>query len=215
MSPLQSQQPHPPARSGRVPQAKPHRDVVHARARVSQSYWIGLAVALTLAVPSGLAVMRRPSGGGALVRAVPVGRGPDAVAIDERTDRVFVANGDDGTVSMLDAHSGAPLRTIAVGRDPDALAVDAQTQRVFAVNGNFAGPGSVSVLDARSGRLLRTVAVGLSPVAVAVEAPAHQVVVVNAGDFERKVAGTVSVLDAWTGALVRTVPVGLAPSEIG
>ena len=40
---------------------------------------------------------------GRIVRTVTVGRGPYAVAVDERTNRVFVANYDGNTVSVLDA----------------------------------------------------------------------------------------------------------------
>jgi len=40
---------------------------------------------------------------GRILRTVTVGLGPYAVAVDERTSRVFVANYDGNTVSVLDA----------------------------------------------------------------------------------------------------------------
>jgi DNA-binding beta-propeller fold protein YncE len=40
---------------------------------------------------------------GALLRSIRVGRCASAVAVDQRTSRVFVANAADNSVSVLDA----------------------------------------------------------------------------------------------------------------
>jgi len=103
---------------------------------------------------------------GALLRTLPVGHAPLAVALDGRTRRVFVLNSGyqptpqsttsvDGGLSVLDADSGRPL-----ARMPDeggtTLAVDERTQRVFALEGSV-----VDVLDAATGR--RRARVVLSP----------------------------------------------------
>src|SRR5438067_4004534 len=101
-----------------------------------------------------------------VVRTVAVGLGPSAVAVAEDSGRVFVANYNDGSVSVLDARSGDFLRTVPVGTAPDALAVDERTGRVFVAN---LSDDSVSVLDAHSGDLLRTTAVGQGPTALAVD----------------------------------------------
>jgi YVTN family beta-propeller protein len=69
-----------------------------------------------------------------------------AVAVDERTGAVFVANAGSDSVSVLDATSGAVRRTITVGTYPIAVAVGAGTGRVFVVNRE---DNSVSVLAAR------------------------------------------------------------------
>lgn len=98
----------------------------------------------------------RDARSGALLRTVSVGWSPAELAVDARTGRVFVANFDDHTVSVLDATSGAVLHTIAVGPHPSALAVDEQIGRVFVVDPFYSGV--ISVLDATSGRVLRIVA---------------------------------------------------------
>src|ERR671939_179988 len=46
------------------------------------------------------------------VVAVAVGRGTHALALHERTGRVFVTNASDASVSVLDVHSGRVLRTV-------------------------------------------------------------------------------------------------------
>ena len=94
---------------------------------------------------------------GALLRTLPVGHAPLAVALDGRTRRVFVDNNGyqptpqsttsaDGGLSVLDADSGRQL-----ARMPDeggtTLVVDERTQRVFALGGSV-----VDILDAATGR---------------------------------------------------------------
>jgi len=103
---------------------------------------------------------------GALLRTLPVGHAPLAVALDGRTRRVFVYNNGylptpqsttsaDGGLSVLDADSG---RQLARFRDEggEPLVVDERTQRVFAL-----GSSEVDVLDAATGR--RRARVVLSP----------------------------------------------------
>jgi DNA-binding beta-propeller fold protein YncE len=101
---------------------------------------------------------------GSLVQTVPLHAYPTALAVDEATERVFVATGRN-TVVMLDAVSGRILRTMPVGLVPLGLAVDTRSRRVFVLNhGSYDSvkfytirDGSLSVLDALAGTVLRTV----------------------------------------------------------
>jgi DNA-binding beta-propeller fold protein YncE len=156
--------------------------------------------------PSGLvAVLDTRSG--ALVQITPLGSGPDAVAVDERTGRVFVATSNAGTVTVVDAHDGTLLRTVRVDPTPSlvvtlqyALAVDEARDRVYLSTwGPFVptpggltlrGNGTLCVLDARTGTVLRRIGVGVAPIAVAVEKGSGRVVVANAG-------GVVRAADDW------------------
>lgn len=159
---------------------------------------------------------------GTLVQRIAVAPVPLALAVDERTGRVFVAQGDT-TLSILDGWQGRVLRTVAVGLLPLAVAVDARTHRVFVagrapllaadfaemIATSYGRPtGYVSTLDSRSGTLEGTVAVGQEPIALAVDAQRSRVFVANSG------SATVSVLDARRGTLLRTVVVGPAPAAV-
>ena len=75
------------------------------------------------------------------VRTITVGRVPLALAVDEHTRRVFVANLGSDTVSMLDAASGAVLATVPVAPNPSTLAVATTAGRVFAVSDEVASLG--------------------------------------------------------------------------
>jgi len=86
----------------------------------------------------------------------------NALAGDERTGRIFVAdfnNGSStapGTLSMLDARTGRRLRTVAVGLFPQVVAVDERANRVVVLNAGNGAP-TMTILDARTGRALHTV----------------------------------------------------------
>ena len=136
---------------------------------------------------------------GRVVHTAALGKSSRPVAIDSHTQRAFVPNSDDGTVSVLDTATGRVVRTVRVGSLPYAVAVDERASRVFVIS-NL--DRSVSVLDARSGAVLRTVPVGRNPQTLAVDTRRGYVFVVNED------AGTVSVLDARTGGVRRTVAVG-------
>jgi len=147
---------------------------------------------------------------GALLRTIPVGKNPVALAVDERAARIIViARGPidgagvalgNGTITELDAVSGRIVRTAAVGRNPSAVAVDARDGRVIVASmgaidtmGNYDGAGRVTELDERTGATLRSVAVGIAPQYLALDEHAGRVVVTSAG-------GTVIVRDAWAWA---------------
>jgi DNA-binding beta-propeller fold protein YncE len=159
---------------------------------------------------------------GALVRTVHVGNVPLSIAVDERTNRVFVAtlgpvnqagvSLGHGQVAVLDARTGALLHTVTVGVSPRALVVARTTGRVFVPN---LDSRSMSILDARTGTLLRTVPLGLMPcdsgadlpcTAAAVDEKTRRVFV--AGDTgTNSFTGLVRVLDARSGAILRSMTI--------
>jgi YVTN family beta-propeller protein len=162
---------------------------------------------------------------GALLRTTPLGGGPSALAVDERTARVFVANSNDGTVSALDAHNGTLLRTITIGDQPTALAVDERRGRAYVVD---ADAGTLSLLDATGGTLLRTVRVDPTPslayplpCALAVDEARDRVYLSTWGplvpahnELTLRGMGTLYVLDARTGTVLRRIAVGVAPVAV-
>ena len=151
---------------------------------------------------------------GRVLRTDAVGALPAAIAVDKAAGLAVVANGGDGTVSMLAARDGAP-RVIPVGARPSAVAVDERTGRAYVMN---AGDNTVSVLDIRRGAVVRTVRVSESPQALAIDDARGLVLVAADGPLDAQGLpvgpGVVDALDANSGAVVRTVGVGVAPRAI-
>jgi len=76
--------------------------------------------------------------------AVPTGDKPYAIGVNSVTNRMYVANADDGTLTVIDGatHSTA---TIAVGSNPQAVAVNPVTNKIYVANANPSG--TVTVID--------------------------------------------------------------------
>jgi hypothetical protein len=81
-----------------------------------------LLLVLAVLVPV-VVVGRRHSG--PVLRTVTVGFRPGMVAVDARTNRAFVTNSTDHTVSALDAASGTVVRTVALPGEADLVVADA------------------------------------------------------------------------------------------
>jgi DNA-binding beta-propeller fold protein YncE len=139
----------------------------------------------------------------------PTGAGPFAIAIDDATHTVYVANQDDGTVSVIDAatcngqnQSGCADAgpTIAAGPTPFGIAVDRRADTVYVTDlGDDAGTVSVingatcnAITTTGCGQQPATATVGHFPFGVLIDRRDHTVYVTNADD------NTVSMIDRRT-----------------
>jgi len=143
---------------------------------------------------------------GTIVAKATVGVYSLAIAVDERRDRVFVANAYGtnvtstptvrGSVSILNAATGTVIHHVNVGYYPTSLAVDDHTDHVFVTDYQSS---TVSMLDAHTGQLIRTVLVAHGPSSVAVAQGIDRAFTVN--------DASVSVLTTRSGTVLRTVPI--------
>jgi YVTN family beta-propeller protein len=116
--------------------------------------------------------------------------------------RVYVANSNGGSVSVIDPANGNAVSTILLGSDPTGVAV-APDGRVYVASSG----GSVSVIDPANGNAVSTIGVGPHPRGVAV-APDGRVYVSNLS------SESVSVIDATSNAVVSTITVGDEPTGV-
>jgi YVTN family beta-propeller protein len=114
--------------------------------------------------------------------AIPVGKLPDAVAIDAAHDRMFVTNYGTGatpsTVSEIDATLGKAIATIPVGIRPQAVAIDARRGLVYVANSHG---DTVTVIDEASAKVLATLPGGHTPYALALDPASGAVFAANYG----------------------------------
>jgi len=71
------------------------------------------------------------SGAGGQVRHVTVGEDPISIAVNPKNGRAYVANGGDGTVTVLDGSSDAVVATISVGSHPYSVAASSSSGKVY------------------------------------------------------------------------------------
>jgi YVTN family beta-propeller protein len=68
---------------------------------------------------------------------------PQAVAIDSKTHRVYVANTHSDTVSVIDGALNKVVSTVKTGKAPYAIAVDRETNKAYVATMT----GGVTVID--------------------------------------------------------------------
>ena len=116
----------------------------------------------------------------ALIATVPTGLGPTALAIDSVTNKIYIVNGQAGTVTVLDGATDS-TSTIAVGSysSPYAIAVNPVTNTIYVAD---VGDSSVTVIDGATNHT-STVKIGggtsPAPIALAVNSLTNKVYVAN------------------------------------
>src|SRR5260370_23935797 len=74
-----------------------------------------------------------PQARAASTTTVAVGQQPVAIAVNAATNKIYVANNRDNTVTVINGATNATA-TVAVGQQPDAIAVNAATNLVYVAN---------------------------------------------------------------------------------
>lgn len=81
------------------------------------------------------------------IHSLPGFAEPQGIAFVAEFDRVFVANGQDGTCRILDGHSLKTVASVTCGDDADNVRYDEAAKRIYVGYGS----GALTVLDARTG----------------------------------------------------------------
>jgi YVTN family beta-propeller protein len=139
---------------------------------------------------------------------IDVGEFPSAIAVEEFTDTVYVANAGFNSVSVIDGIDNTKIgEDIPVGKFPSAIAVEEFTDTVYVANYDS---NSVSVISAENNtKIGEDIPVGDSPSAIAVDEFTDTVYVANAG------FNSVSVIDGIDNTKIgEDIIVGAAPIAI-
>jgi len=91
-----------------------------------------------------------------LIHTISGLREPQGVTYAPKSNRIFVANGDDGTVRMFDGDTYKQLNIVDLQSDADDTRYESATDRVFVGFGGGKHAG-IGVLDGTSGKLLKTI----------------------------------------------------------
>ena len=137
-----------------------------------------------------------------LIGTVPAGSGPNAVAVNSVTNKIYVANADSNNVTVIDGGNNSTTN-VAAGRFPNGVAVNSVTDRINVAN---LEDNNVTVIDGGNNSTTN-VAAGLTPVAVAVNSATNKIYVTNAD------SNTVTVIDGGNNS-TQTLAVGLQPIAV-
>ena len=108
--------------------------------------------------------------------SIPVGGMPCAVAVNPKTNFVYVLNYRDSNVTAINGSTNTPVATIGVGLHPQALAIDPAANLVYVANTH---DNSVTVIDGAKQAALITVPGGEQPFAIAAVPSRQKLVVAN------------------------------------
>lgn len=108
-----------------------------------------------------------------VIANIAVGKQPIYLAVDEKTNRVYVSNQADDSVSVIDGATNTVLGTVRVGHYPNGVAVNSKTNTIYVANLNS---GTLSIIDGTT-LTTSTLRVGPSPAKVAVNPSTNRVYV--------------------------------------
>ena len=83
------------------------------------------------------------------MRRFQTGSGPEGIAVNPTTNRVYVANTSDSSVTVIDGATDTVLATVRTGSYCQAVAVNPTTNKIYVAN-NYAH--SVTVIDGATQR---------------------------------------------------------------
>jgi len=149
--------------------------------------------------------------------------GPRALAVNEATNKVYVANLWSGNVTVIDGATNSTT-TISLpnasGLTASAIALSQVTNRIYVLNNDGTGltgkPGNITVIDGSTNSTTTiTDPNAVFPLAVAVNPVTNKIYVANLGDYPGSNHGNVTVIDAATNTTTTiTDPSALAPQAV-
>jgi len=144
----------------------------------------------------------------AVLRTISVGRQPQGIAVQPNTDRFFVANSGDNTISSLEGFLGwRHTRFDSGGEHPSNVAIDPEQCRIYVAN---AATNSVTVFNICMNRLIASVPLGdgQSPSGIGVMTTTNTIYVANT------MANSVALIDGDTLTVTKTIALGPLPGQI-
>lgn len=141
---------------------------------------------------------------------------PQGVTYVPKSNRLFVANGNDGTVRMFDGSTFKLLKVVHFPSDADDTRYDAATNQVIVGYGD-AGNAGLGILDGTTGNLLETIKLPSHPESFQLEKAGGRIFVniPTAGEIVDVVSRTKrKVLATWTlGGAAANFPMALDEKE--
>ncbi|MGQ9707253.1 MAG: YncE family protein [bacterium] len=137
-----------------------------------------------------------------VIATVVVGSKPRALLWDSIHDKIFVANYNDSSVSVIDGATNQVITTVRVGGFPFNLCLNSLNGKVYAAN---QVSGTISVIDGATNQVITTVGVGSYPQAMCFNSNDNRLYVTNYR------GATVTVIDGVSDEVLTTVPVDTNP----
>jgi YVTN family beta-propeller protein len=152
--------------------------------------------------------------GQTIVDTIPVGHAPTAVAVNTKNNRVYVTNGSDLTVDVIDGSTDAIIATMPTTNSPTDVAVNAVKNEIWVCESDNGGNIFVEVFDGSTNTLIKNIPITGSGIGrVAVQPHLNRIFVADDSST------SVSVVDGknkvfLTNITVPCLPFGIAANSI-
>ncbi len=137
--------------------------------------------------------------------AISVGAQPDAMVMDLASNRIYVANYADGTVSVVDGSSNTVVTTIQVGMHPTSLALNAPSNKIYVAD---QGSNDVMVINGATNIASSISGISTAPTAIATSPLSGQI-------FVATLDGHVDVIDGSTDTVTHVLSAQAGTSPAG
>jgi len=134
-----------------------------------------------------------------VIATISVGEGSRSIEFDSVNNRMYVTNGDDDTVSVINTATNGVIETISVGDAPYGMAFDSANNRMYVTN---AFDNTISVINTATNVVDATIAAGTNPVDVALDSANDRLYVTNYNQ------GIITVIDTDDNTIITTISVG-------
>lgn len=119
------------------------------------------------------------------ISRIPVGSQPNKVLLSPDQNRLYVANGNSDSISVIDTNNNSVVQTISLSRpsdrykgaNPNSLALSPDQHTLYATLG---GENAVAVVDLQPGKVTGRIPTGWYPNSVSVSRDGQKLYVVNA-----------------------------------
>ncbi|MBD2447790.1 beta-propeller fold lactonase family protein [Nostoc sp. FACHB-152] len=119
------------------------------------------------------------------ITRIPVGSQPNNIQLSADQKKLYVANGNSDTISVIDTNSNSVVQTISLSRpkdkykgaNPNSIALSPDGRTLYTTLG---GENAVAVVDLRSGQVAGRIPTGWYPNSVSVSQDGKKLFVVNA-----------------------------------
>jgi YVTN family beta-propeller protein len=138
---------------------------------------------------------------------ITVGINPQDLAVNSITNRIYVSNLTDNSVSVIDGSSNTVVDTISVGAVPEQIAVNSRTNMIYVANSSG---DTINAIDGSTDIVVATIP-SAGTVFLAVNPVTNRIYAGN------QVAQTVTVIDGSTNTVITTIAIpgeGVIPEAL-
>ncbi len=145
-----------------------------------------------------------PAVGQTVIGTVPIGNTATYIVPNPATDKIYVTNFGDGTVTVIDGPTDTAT-TVTVGTHDEFLVVNPVTNKIYVNNRR---DGTVSVINGATNTVTKTIGGFSYPIGSDVNPVTNKIYVANSGNGYDN---TMGIIDGSSDTLINTITVGLVP----